>query len=385
MGIRGGTKNYLMTTVLGVPNSGISRVPLSKYRGKRVVIDWSNMAHRFLNRVETVLQLVNEFINLIHKFARERITIIFVFDGKPRDEKMVAIEHRKNVKSKAFDKISDIIANVSNPDEDLKTIMHLARRVKTIKPSHMDECKKLFDVFGIHYIHLEHIEADCIFKFLLDNDFADVCFSGDMDLLAYGCKYIIQDLDFKEDTIVEIDYNMLLTHLRVSQQQLLMAFILSGTDWNNGLKKTNFSKNLEFIKKYGDIPSIIAVLDELNRDLPEDRHVGLPVRFDWEFSVSVYTEVIAPDIVDVVITQFQHQSKQTETMQQHGFNVLLEYGKIVLENDADLKYTKKYQQYVFWKYAFHLELIPHTNISSGCKTRARYNSNSQQTQKKLKN
>jgi 5'-3' exonuclease len=88
-----------------------------------------------------------------------------------------------------------------------------------------------------------------------------------MDLLAYGCKYIIQDLDFKEDTVIEIDYEMLLVHLGVSHQQLLMAFILSGTDWNNGLKKSNFSNNLELIKKYGNISSVIANLKEINQKI----------------------------------------------------------------------------------------------------------------------
>ena len=253
MGVRGGAKKSILDR--------FKRVHLSKFRGKRIAIDWANIAHRFLNRSKSLEQFTNEFINLIHKFAREGIEILFVFDGKPRDEKSLTIEHRKTARGKALEKIEKIIEKSSNPEEDFETVMHLAKRLKTLKLLHMNTCKELFAALGIRYIHLEDYEADCIFKAVLENGIADLCFSGDMDILAYGCKKIIFDLDFKEDTVVAIDQEILISHLGVSQEQLLMAFILSGTDWNNGIKKSNFAKNLELIKKYGDIPNIIANLE----------------------------------------------------------------------------------------------------------------------------
>jgi len=372
MGIRGGAKDFLLKLV----KSGVSRVPLSKFRGQRVAFDWANIAYRFLSRSKSLEQFINEFINLIHKFAREGIEILFVFDGKPRDEKIPTIEHRKAARYKILAKIGEIIENISDPEKDIETIMHLAKRIKTIKLAHMNACKELFDALGIHYIHLEHIEADCIFKLLLENNFADVCFSGDMDILAFGCKRIIQDLDFKEDTVVEIDYEILITHLGVSPQQLLMAFILSGTDWNNGLKRSNFPKNLELIKKYGDIPSIISNLEEINRSLPEDNHIGFPIRFDWQLSIEVYSEILGTEYIYKIQNILKQQDKHKEIMKSNsGFNILLEYGKTILANDPDLKYIRKYQEYLFWKYSYRFTL----NRFGWCKDKATQYKNGRHT------
>jgi len=382
MGIRGGVKNYIVKKIINLFNSGVARVRLSKFRGQRIAIDWSNIAYRFLSRSKSLAQFVNEFINLIHKFAREGIEIIFVFDGKPGDGKLPTIEHRKTARGKVLDKIGEIIENVSNPEEDFETIMHLAKRAKTIKLAHLNACKELFDSLGIHYIHLEHIEADCIFKLLLENNFADVCFSGDMDLLAFGCKRIILDLDFKEDTVVEIDYEILLTHLGVSHQQLLMTFILSGTDWNNGLKKSYFTKNLELIQKYGDIQGIISNLEEINRDLPEDNHIEFPKKFEWQSSVAVYSEILGTEIINKIHDILKQQEKKTEIMKSlDGYNILLEYGKNILANDPDFKYIKKYQEYLFWKYSHRLNLISSiSSSSSGYKQNAKLCTELKQTQ-----
>ena len=382
MGIRGGVKDYIVKKIINIFNSGVARVHLSKFRGKRIVIDWANIAYRFLSRSKSQAQFINEFINLIHKFAREGIEILFVFDGKPRDEKLLTIEQRKTARGKVLEKIGEIIENTSNPEEDFETIMHLSKRVKNIKLTQVNACKELFDSLGIRYIHLEHIEADCIFKLLLENGFADVCFSGDMDLLAFGCKRIIQDLDFKEDTVVEINYEILITHLGVSHQQLLMAFILSGTDWNNGIKKSYFVKNLELIKKYGDIPGIIANLEEINHVHTEDNHIGFPKRFDWQLSVAIYSEILGTDIICQIQDILKQQEQHTEIMKSNsGYNALLEYGKTILANDPDLKYIKKYQEYIFWKYSYRLNLIS----SSGYKQKVQQFTGIKQMQKKVKN
>ena len=343
MGIRGGTKDYFITKLLDIPSSGIARYHLFKFRGKRLAIDWANISYRFLCRSKNLTQFRNEFINLIHKFAKHDIKIIFIFDGNPGEKKLQTMEHRKTTRAKVLKKIGNIIENVSNPEEDFETIMHLAKRMKTLKLSHVMECKKLFDILGVQYIHLEDIEADCIFKLLLDNELADVCFSGDMDLLAFGCKNIIIDLDFKEDTVVEIDTEQLLTHLGVSQFQLLSAFILSGTDWNNGVNKSYFQHNLELIKKYGDIPSVIDNLNEINCDMSEKKQITIPNRFDWKFSLSVYSEILGCDVIEKIQAILEQQTEMLELMKNiDGFNILTEYGKSILECYSNYKYTIKY-------------------------------------------
>lgn len=385
MGIGGGAKKFLLQLPEGgIPNCGVERVPLSKFKGKRIIIDWSNIAYRFLNRSNSLAQFLNEFINIIHKFAREGIEPIFVFDGKPNNAKQHTIDHRKNAREKVFDKICGIIENANDPEKDFETIMHLSKRVKSIHLLHVVKCKQIFESLGIHYIHLENIEADNIFKLALENGIADVCFSGDMDLMSFGCNKIILDLNFKEDTVVEIDYEILINHLEVSHKQLQMAFILSGTDWNNGLKKSNFAKNIELIRKYGDIPSIMENLEEINKDFPEDSHIKLPNRFNWQFSVSIYSEILDSGTIIKIQEILKKQKQHFEIMQSpEGFDILLEYGKTILKNDPDFKYIRKYQEYIFWKYSYRMNLIP--SISIRFKQKPMQYPDFKQTLKKVRN
>jgi 5'-3' exonuclease len=310
------------------------------------------------------------------------VEIIFVFDGRPRKEKKSTIVRRKNNREKQIDKIGKIIEHTTNPEEDFKTIMQIAKQVQTITHEHITVCKELFDLLGIAYIHLEDVEADCIFKFLLDHGIADACYSGDMDLLAYGCQHVILDLNFGEDTAIEIDYNQLLAYLAISQQQLLMAFILSGTEYNSGLKKTNFAMNLDLIKKYGDIPAILANLDEINKDLSKDKEIGRPNKFDWEFTQDVYLETLAPEAISKIKNQLVEKAKLKEsiTTTDSSIDNIQKYGVIVLKDDLDCKYIKKLQEYLFWKYSYRLNLIPYKSA----KPKSRPNTDSPQIQKKIK-
>lgn len=358
MGIRGGAKDYIVSKLIDIQNSGTARIHLSKFREKCIAIDWANISHRFLCRSNNLLQFRNEFINIIHKFAKYHIKIVFIFDGNPGVKKQQTLEYRKTARDKVLQKIVNIIENVSNPEEDFETIMHLSKRIKTITKSHVAECKQLFDILGVQYIHLENIEADCIFKLLIDKGIVDICFSGDMDLLAFGCQKIILDLDFKEDTVVEINTEQLLTYLNVSHIELLSAFILSGTDWNNGMKNSYFQHNLELIKKYNNIPNVIENLIEINNYTPAEKQITIPQRFDWQFSISVFTEILGSDIFEKIQTTLAKQTTKLEQIKNSDrLNILIEYGKSIQKDDSNYKYTRKYQEYIFWKYLVRVNLI----------------------------
>jgi 5'-3' exonuclease len=236
-----------------------------------------------------------------------------VFDGRPRSEKQPVIEHRKNFRDKVYQRIDDIIDN-NIKLEDYETIKQLSKKIRKIKMIHIIEAKKLFDTFGVGYIHIENIEADAVFKYLLDTNIVDACFSGDMDTLAYGCKLILQDLDFRNDLITEINYAKLLQSLGVNYEQMQMALILSGTDWNNSLRRSSFTNNVNLIKKYGNIQNIINCLDEINSKLEEQKQLSIPIRFNWEFSQRVFNEEFTIDIINKINISIEENIQKTNNI-----------------------------------------------------------------------
>jgi 5'-3' exonuclease len=393
MGIKKGARTYLIEKLSGNnANSCIIRKPLSAYKGKRILIDYSNISARFAHRSKNAWGLwgvILEWINFINKFYLQGIHIIIVFDGKPRDEKMPVIEHRIAIREKAYAKIKEIrdknagasdeksddsaIESINETEEDIDTIAKLTKRAHSIKTSDIVASKRLFDIMGVQYIHLEDIDADTVLKFAIDKDIADVCFSGDMDTIAYGCKRVIQDLDFLRDMVTDIDYDKMLEILEVDSDTLLTAFILSGTDYNNSLKKTTFAINLELAKKWKTIDAVIKNLHEINVGRSEDDQIGVPNRFDWETSLAIYKEQLPIETVDAIKEEFEKQGESSEFLKtKEGYNKLLEYSKKLqaiksLNSDDKVKvfkYVRKFEEYVKVRFGHSLKIdIPSHSMS----------------------
>jgi 5'-3' exonuclease len=382
MGIR--IRKYLLENI--PLQKGIDRKHLSAYEGKRIVIDFFNIGSRILHRSDTLTKFTYELINLVHKFAREGIKMIFVFDGRPRSEKSNVIQHRRNLRNKITKKIEDIIDTLIEGDRNIKEecsritfqiegmidtsfetdssiqeecdkINALSKKTRSIRPIHVEEAKGLFDVLGVHYVHLEDIEADIILKYMLESNLADACFTGDMDALAYGCKLVLQDLDFKNDTVNELDYSKLLQSLDVTHDEFLHAMVLSGTDWNNSLKKSNFEINLKLIKKYGSIPIVLDHLDEINNGITEDDKFAIPSRFNWQDSLEIFNEPIIPEVIEKIRHILVEQSNKFAKMKSPvGYNIINKFYEIIFNSDKSYKYVRKVEEYLFWRYAYK---IPH--------------------------
>jgi 5'-3' exonuclease len=325
-----------------------------------------------LHRSNTMTDFCNELINLIHKFQRDGIQLIWVIDGKPRIEKNYVIEHRRNFREKINKKIEDIIENVvdntTKIDDEYEHIIALSKKARSMRQEHVEMAKRIFDIMGVHYVHIENMEADAILKYLLDYHIADIVFSADMDLLAYGCSRIIQNLDFRNDIITEINYEDLLSALRVSGEQLLSAMILSGTDYNNSLKHSKFGDNLEFIKKYGSISKVLENLDEINLDIPEGKKITIPKRFDWQVSMDIFKEVLSPNIIKDIKCILE---KQKSTHARLTVKMFEDFYKMILDNDTtpNKKYGRKVQDYLYWKFNYKA----HPVYSSLPKTEAKPN------------
>lgn len=329
----------------------IKTVHLSQFSRKTIVIDFTNQLYRFLYRSNKENAYLLEFINLIHKFQKYNIKLVFIFDGKPTVEKQYIIDHRKEYREKLISKIDEIMEKNESPDETLEIITHLTKKTNSVKTCYIVKCKELFDILNISYIHIENVEADAIFRYLLDNNYADACFSGDMDLLAYGCHTILKDLDYRNDTVLYIDYITLLNDLEISEEQFLFTCILSGTDYNNSLRRSKFEINLELIKKYKTIENIIHNLDEINSTLEEKFHKSIPKRFDWKNAYKIFTETISLNIQEQIIESIDYFKSNIKLKHSKFTQQLIKYiFKEIKPFDDNYKYMKKISEFVKSKY-----------------------------------
>jgi len=224
-------------------NDCIKTLHFKELYHKKIAIDVSIYIYKFLEDCS----LIDNFYLLIGLFKKYNITPIFVFDGKPPEEKKDVLIHRNNEKAKArndYEKtkkeLDDLKQNASLENQD--KIFKLTKRLsilkkKTIKVTgfHVYKIKELMDAMGVCYIDANG-EADVLCAQLVKGKHVYGCLSEDMDMFVYGCNRVFRDLQIYNETLVCYDYYSILKKLKLSTKEFREICVYSGTDYND---KTN--------------------------------------------------------------------------------------------------------------------------------------------------
>lgn len=235
--------------------NGVSVIKMEDLRGKYIAIDTSIYLYRFLQ--EEVL--LENFYLLLSLFKFYNITGIFVFDGKPPEEKYKLIEKRNNVKEEAREKYRELEVkmneiNDNEYEKEEKNVLQnemveLKKKFVKLERYHIDSIKKLITAFGESYIEAEG-EADQLCAKLVIKKIAYACLSEDMDLFLYGCPRVLRYLSLLNESMVLYNLSEILKELEISLNDFRQICVLSGTDYNNDDNGLDLYKSVEFYKSY---------------------------------------------------------------------------------------------------------------------------------------
>ena len=235
--------------------NGVSVIKMDDLRGKYIAIDTSIYLYRFLQ--EEVL--LENFYLLLSLLKFYNITGIFVFDGKPPEEKYKLIEKRNNVKEEAREKYRELEVKVNkiNDNEYEKEeknmlqseMVELKKKFVKLERYHIDSIKKLITAFGESYIEAEG-EADQLCAKLVIKKITYACLSEDMDMFLYGCPRVLRYLSLLNESMVLYNLSEILKELEISLSDFRQICVLSGTDYNNDDNSLDLYKSVEFYKSY---------------------------------------------------------------------------------------------------------------------------------------
>lgn len=371
MGVKG-LQNYLKKTIPS--GKGLIKVSLSKYRGKKIALDFTNFLYKFLLISDSPDHYLLEFINIIHKFSKYGIEILFIFDGKPIDEKLKTIERRKTIRQVAKDKYeklckndteyineegsgdTNIISNEESIENKIIKMSKLRKKGISIKFEHILNCQELFNLMGIEWYHIKNTEADIIFKYLFDIGKIDACYSSDMDMLLYKCPVLLQDLDFHNDEIYEYNYLEILNYLHITFEQLLNACVASGTDYNFPLKHSKIEENIKLIKKYNTIENIIENLEIINAD--REYKIEVQKDFDYKFAIKMYTISLSDEVIfeinNKILFYKQEKLKNSSVSRSYIVYKLQKILNKIQSMCAPIKFVYKIQEFCNYKYGFKI-------------------------------
>ena len=235
--------------------NGVSVIKMEDLRGKYIAIDTSIYLYRFLQ--EEVL--LENFYLLLSLLKFYNITGIFVFDGKPPEEKYKLIEKRNNVKEEAREKYRELELKMNEINDNeyereeknvlQNEMVELKKKFVKLERYHIDSIKKLITAFGESYIDAEG-EADQLCAKLVIKKIAYACLSEDMDLFLYGCPRVLRYLSLLNESMVLYNLSEILKELEISLSDFRQICVLSGTDYNNDNNGLDLYKSVEFYKSY---------------------------------------------------------------------------------------------------------------------------------------
>jgi len=254
------------------------------FRNKIVLIDAYNTIYQFLTTIRDQTgkplrdregRVTSHLSGLFYRnvnLLKERIKLVYVFDGKPPIRKMKELERRKIIKSESYQKYLEAIER-----KDWEEARKYAALAATLEEYMVNDAKKLLSLLGIPVVQAPS-EGEAQASYMVKKGDGWAVGSQDYDSLLFGADRIVRNITLTgkqkypskgieiklEPEIILLD--KVLEGLGITRSQLIDIAILIGTDYNEGIKGIGPKKAYELIKTYGSAEKI----PELRRHLSID-------------------------------------------------------------------------------------------------------------------
>lgn len=210
----------------------------------------------------------------IRKFLESNIRPVFVFDGVPHDLKEDEIRRRKQKKSNAEQKANNADNSIEKSKYDSRS-QHLNNNV--IKTT-----KKLLDYMDIPYITAPQA-AESQGAYMTKSDEFDALVSEDYDSVIFGSNKTVRKFTGGDETVEIMDLNKTLDKNDISRRQLVLATILCGTDYNDGVSGIGPKTSIDIVKSNETVNDVVEEIDSNVENIEEiyDLYINPDIKKEW--------------------------------------------------------------------------------------------------------
>ena len=266
-------------------SEAIKTITLDELANKVVVID----ANIFMYRFVAEAALLENMYSMISMFQMHNIEAVFIFDGKPPEEKRKTLNKRTRLKRIAEMQYNRLVSNNhANDDSDsaanynthhnhnnYKEHAHalkiLRRRFIRISNTDFERVKTLMCALGVQYI-VASGEADALCAQMVLKRKAYACVSDDTDLFVHGCCRVLRHINLFDQTATMYDMRKILNILGINMTEFRQICVISGTDYNCGsIHGHNLRNALILFKQY----------KKCTQDAEENNDVFAPDFYTW--------------------------------------------------------------------------------------------------------
>lgn len=227
------------------PNS-IKPKTLYQLKNKIMAIDFSIFYYKF-KKSKSNRTLLESFNYQIETFNFYKITPIYIFDGKPDENKSETINERNREIKKYKDKL--------NYENNPKLLEKYEKKTVKLNNYDINNCKKLFKENNVKYIQASGEADNLCCQLYKDNKIYGI-FTEDNDLLLGG-GLIFKGLNNFNDRIFEYNITNILYDLNISYNIFLRICLLSGSTYTKKIDDIfnlyeNYTKNNRIDDKYSE-------------------------------------------------------------------------------------------------------------------------------------
>lgn len=268
---------------------------LSDFAFKKVAIDVSLYLYKF--KAIYGPKWIECFISMVVALRGNDVHCIFIYDGKAPTEKIEEQFRRRETRAKMGDKIAELeneirlyeeTGVVGGMMEEITkkegTISLFRKKVPTVNigvvkaklesmksmmisivPEDIDLTQALFDVMNIPYITAP-AEAECYASLLCVDGKVDCVLSEDTDVLAYGTPRFLTKFDARTNTVMEINYDVILEETEMTKETFTDLCIMCGCDYNSNLPLIGYEKSYQLLKTHASIENVICHLQSVKHE-----------------------------------------------------------------------------------------------------------------------
>jgi flap endonuclease-1 len=266
---------------------------IADLKGKMICIDAFNTLYQFLSTIRQIdgtplmddkKRITSHLSGIFYRnlaLLEQGIKLVYVFDGKPPEQKYGTHKIRQESRELAREKYES-----AKSEADLAGMKRYGSQLIRLNDEIIKESKELLEAMGIAVVQAPgegEAEAAYLAK-MREEIFASA--SQDYDSLLFGAPKLIRNLTLakKRKTIsgwIEvkpeiIELEKVLNYLEINLDQLICLGILVGTDYNpKGILGIGQKKALQIVKKFKQPVLIFDSVKEQIENLGEDK-------FDWK-------------------------------------------------------------------------------------------------------
>lgn len=261
-------------------------VSLDSFKGRKVALDALNMLYQFLSIIrqptgeplkDSQGRVTSHLSGLFYrtsKLVENEIKPCYVFDGEPPEFKASINRERRERREEARRKYKEALRK-GKMQEARKYAQQSAR----IQDEMIEQSKELLDAMGVPWVQAPS-EGEAQAAFMASEGEVWATGSQDFDALLFGTPVLLRNLTitgkrklpgkekYREINPEKIVLDEVLEKLGIDREQLVIAGILVGTDYNpGGVEGIGPKTALKLVKEHGDLDS---VMEQVEWDFEKD-------------------------------------------------------------------------------------------------------------------